>query len=449
MHLIHSLPAGLHHRHADGRADGRRAARRGQLRRRRPGHSRSRRRTTTRSRPTAAAEAGLSYYLNRLAQDNSYYTHCANVPSPSQNAVNLEWNGTGADPRLCRKHPGHQSDYTVELLASRRRRGHRAVRARTRPDSMIDPRRAPSGSARPAARAPPRRDRQAEEAQHRGDAAAQGLPRLPLLHRPRDARPAGVQRSATDRDLGGRATASTAAGAAGRLHRDQLHHAGQRERPVAHERQHPGLRLAQLRQRRRTTRSSSTRTARAGSSGGSSGDPGLHRHARLPRRACCRCRSRTPSSRPSADAGYVFSRRDDDRVQRQLDERDRTTAPRCPSMPLPPSGVVYVKSTSCSRRLRHASRPTPAARGPGCGNVRVSGTYNKDLTIGADNDIIVMDDFKSSQHAATVLGGLIANNFVRVYHPVNGHTAPTATTTAARAASRSTPRSSRSTTRSS
>ena len=49
---------------------------------------------------------------------------------------------------------------------------------------------------------------------------------------------------------------------------------------------------------------------------------------------------------------------------------------------------------------------------------RVSGTYNKDITIGADNDIIVTDDFKrGSSHG--VLGGLIANNFVRVYHPVN------------------------------
>ena len=32
-----------------------------------------------------AAEAGLNYYLNRLGQDNGYYTHCANVQSPSLN----------------------------------------------------------------------------------------------------------------------------------------------------------------------------------------------------------------------------------------------------------------------------------------------------------------------------------------------------------------------------
>ena len=64
------------------------------------------------------------------------------------------------------------------------------------------------------------------------------------------------------------------------------------------------------------------------------------------------------------------------------------------SKPLPPSGVIYVKSTSCSTgyaRKQRSTRPPP-----GCGNVRVSGTYSKDITIGADNDIIITDDFKSS-----------------------------------------------------
>jgi hypothetical protein len=77
--------------------------------------------------------------------------------------------------------------------------------------------------------------------------------------------------------------------------------------------------------------------------------------------------------------------------------------------------VIYVKSTSCSTGYDRTQSYAAAA---GCGNVRVSGTYSKDITIGADNDIIVMDDFKSS-NTTTVLGGLIANNFVRVYHPVS------------------------------
>ena len=42
----------------------------------------------------------------------------------------------------------------------------------------------------------------------------------------------------------------------------------------------------------------------------------------------------------------------------------------------------------------------------------------RDRTIGADNDIIVTEDLESA-NLATTLGGLIANNFVRVYHPVD------------------------------
>jgi Tfp pilus assembly protein PilX len=66
----------------------------------------------------AAAEAGVNYYMNRLGQDNAYYSHCDQVPSPTQNAVNLEWNGVGADPRKYSKIPGYQAEYAVELLAA-------------------------------------------------------------------------------------------------------------------------------------------------------------------------------------------------------------------------------------------------------------------------------------------------------------------------------------------
>ena len=132
----------------------------------------------------AAAEAGIGYYLNRLAQDSSYYTNCANVPSASQNAVNLEWGGTGTDPRLFRKIPGTTSDYAVELLAIQ----NTAVAGTETcvedvPGSMID---AKTGSFRiratGRARTPLHGLGQAQEAQHRRHAAPQGVPRLPVLH---------------------------------------------------------------------------------------------------------------------------------------------------------------------------------------------------------------------------------------------------------------------------
>jgi hypothetical protein len=54
---------------------------------------------------------------------------------------------------------------------------------------------------------------------------------------------------------------------------------------------------------------------------------------------------------------------------------------------------------------------------PGCGNLEIQGTYSVSLTVGAENDIIIKDDVRRTA-TADVLLGMIANNFVRVYHPV-------------------------------
>jgi Tfp pilus assembly protein PilX len=67
----------------------------------------------------AAAEAGLHYYLFHLAQDNQYWAKCTTVaaPGPGQpNPVNQRWSGSGSDPRVWRTLPGDDSSYTIELL---------------------------------------------------------------------------------------------------------------------------------------------------------------------------------------------------------------------------------------------------------------------------------------------------------------------------------------------
>ena len=118
--------------------------------------------------------------------------------------------------------------------------------------------------------------------------------------------------------------------------------------------------------------------------------PGLHRARVTYPAASCRCRSRTPSSRPSADAGYVFS----GETTIMLNGSSMTSPTTAP-----PSQVAAAERSDLREehqlldRLRAQAGYAAAA---GCGNVRVSGTYNKDITIGADNDIIVTDDFKSS-----------------------------------------------------
>ena len=63
-----------------------------------------------------------------------------------------------------------------------------------------------------------------------------------------------------------------------------------------------------------------------------------------------------------------------------------------------------------------------------CGNVYVSGTYSSSLTVGASDDVIINGEIypygdKGGEPTGTATLGLIANNFVRIYHPV-GETYP-------------------------
>jgi hypothetical protein len=95
----------------------------------------------------------------------------------------------------------------------------------------------------------------------------------------------------------------------------------------------------------------------------------------------------------------------------------------------PSNGLIYVKSGSCGTTiappLQDYSEPT------GCANVYVSGTYSQNLTIASEKDIIIRPPTGSDDGDLTrsgdVLLGLVANNFVRVYHRVS-RTSSTSTT---------------------
>jgi Tfp pilus assembly protein PilX len=81
---------------------------------------------------------------------------------------------------------------------------------------------------------------------------------------------------------------------------------------------------------------------------------------------------------------------------------------------LPANGVIYVKNgASCTAAYSGTQKYDEPA---GCGNVYVQGTYSSNVTIASERDIIVTNDFKRSGNA---IGGLVANGFVRVYHPVS------------------------------
>ena len=79
---------------------------------------------------------------------------------------------------------------------------------------------------------------------------------------------------------------------------------------------------------------------------------------------------------------------------------------------LPANGVIYVANGACSSSYSPFTATYPNTSG--CGNVRVRGTYSGQLTIAAENDIIIDGNLSRSGNGML---GLIANNFVRVYHP--------------------------------
>jgi hypothetical protein len=84
----------------------------------------------------------------------------------------------------------------------------------------------------------------------------------------------------------------------------------------------------------------------------------------------------------------------------------------------PSNGVIYVSSNSgCSKvydpfNVNYSANTT-------CGDAYVHGTATAPLTIGTDDDIIVDGNIISTSGG---LLGLVAQNFVRVYHPFPSHT---------------------------
>ncbi len=88
------------------------------------------------------------------------------------------------------------------------------------------------------------------------------------------------------------------------------------------------------------------------------------------------------------------------------------------SGPIPANGVVYVESDVCTDAYSPFTATYPATSG--CGNAYIHGSYSGQLTVAAENDIIIDEDLIRDGESAVL--GLIANNFVRIYH---GHTGQT------------------------
>jgi hypothetical protein len=92
------------------------------------------------------------------------------------------------------------------------------------------------------------------------------------------------------------------------------------------------------------------------------------------------------------------------------------------SGPIPSNGVIYVESSSCSTVYSPFTATYPASSG--CGNAFIRGNYSGQLTVATENDVIVDGNLI---HSGEGVLGLVANNFVRVYHPFSSDTTSTQT----------------------
>lgn len=354
-----------------------------------------------------AAESGLQWYLNALSKDNNYYLKCTTVPAPNANEVapvNQVW--TGAGTRKWRKLPGEQAEYSVELLPApgkaacdttdqysmvdpfgnmrlrvtgRSRGRHRSVVATLRRRSFIDfiyftdfETLDPAAYANPSFMT-------ARCSRYRAGRAGMGCTEIQF----------------TDNDdvLGPFHTNDNVlicgSPSFGRTVRDAIELNGPPKQGFV---SNCAGSVADVK---------GTLDQPAGSLGMPPSNRGI---------------------KDVADPAYRFlgfttiQLSGSSMLVRNLRKWGDQSFH---SVALPPNGVIYVENDptqgGCTagydRSNDYSSQP------PGCGDIWISGSYSADLTIAADNDIVINGHVDRS--SAGLLLGLIANNFVRVYHPVS------------------------------
>jgi hypothetical protein len=391
----------------------------------------------------AAAEAGLGYYLKRLRENPDVWTQCDTASAPNgqeSSPINQQWDGEGTDPRRWRKIPGVPAEYAVELLhtanyskcettankqdsmidmsngtfkvritgrATEDRSAKRSVIVTFKRESFLkfvyftdqenrDPQAASSASDRNAQQAnctnryrTARENRGCVEIQFANNDAVNG----PLHTNDESVLVCGVPIFGREKNKDG-STAKT----------DALEVSG-----VA-----PG----------HVPNSGCANTPKIWSPTGkfTAGTKPL----KLPQ-------SNQALATVAENGGRVYSGKTivylNGSTMDVTNYSSGGAATTTHGVPWPGNGVLYVKNNgACNGEIpTDADYDEPVA----CGNVYVSGTYSKPLTIAAANDVIIRPtvgatlltrtrdaDIKLAEGSDATLG-LIANNFVRVGHKVN------------------------------
>jgi hypothetical protein len=82
----------------------------------------------------------------------------------------------------------------------------------------------------------------------------------------------------------------------------------------------------------------------------------------------------------------------------------------------PANGVIYDTNKTCTGAYSPFLTEYSVGAVGTCGTVNVQGTYSKPLTIAAANDVLITGSVTKTNTEAML--GLIANNFIRIYHPI-------------------------------
>ena len=350
----------------------------------------------------AAAEAGANVYAYHLNQDNGYWLDCTNVPAPNateSSAVNQQWNGSGADPRTWRNVPGANSQYTIELLPTS---GYTQC-VQNDAKSMIDPN---TGAFR-----------------IRVTGRAGGVKRSIVT----SFRPAKFIDYIyfTDFETADPYTYSASQQAWASANCQKWYRNGRSSSCTAIQFATDDVVAGPFHTNDDILTCGTPTFGRTGKNDAievSAPSPGYRTNCgsivpdfQGPWRPGSAVLTLPPSnSTLNATAGAKYN----GTTKIELSGTNMKVTPAGSTtqttVPVPSNGVVYVSNTSCGTGYTITQKYTNPS---GCGDVWVHGTTSKSITIAADNDVIVDGDVLQAS-GSDALVGLIANNMVRVYHPV-------------------------------
>jgi hypothetical protein len=359
----------------------------------------------------SAAEAGADYYAFHLAQDNAYWTNCTNVPAPGPgqpNPINQPWNGSGNDPRIWRSVPGTEGEYTVELLPAN---GYAACDP-TKPElSMLNQGQGTfqirsTGRVRGTKRSIVSTFRRTSFLDflyftdyETMDPVANAVPSGQCAQYRRAGRP--------------EPPCSTIVFASGDKIEGPLH-------------TNDDIVTCGSPTFGRSAADSIEVSAPAPgwSNGGCGGAPNFVGTWKAGAPVLAMPASNSALKGIAAPA-YLFTGTTTIQLQgSKMIVTNATMGLNATSMPMPSNGVVYVQNGACGTSYSlYQNYNDP----PGCANLFVSGSSDKSLTLGSENDVIVTGDVRAT---GTAVLGIVPNNFARIYHPVTNRNGNTCTNAA-------------------